>query len=230
MASTYSPYQALEYAKQYIKNMPLERVAVRVLDDANKIFWQAAPWRWTVETLTAITVTSNTQDYTLAPPSDFNYLINAYISDGSTIVRHLEVAPSLPASCLVNGNPINISYEGSNLFRLFPNPGTLPASPIRQIIGTYKKTTPNITASNIGTGGVLIFDDAYFPVYEAAVLYYAYLYADDQRAGSVSFENGKVSYSGQKALYEAMVQSLREKEPMPEFNNRVANDKKDTNK
>ncbi len=222
MAATYTPYQAFDYCKIYIKAMPLERVQSKILDYANKALWMAANWRWTVGTLTATTLLSSTQDYTITDPADFNYLIHSYIADGVAPVRHLEVVSALPAAVTINGNPDFIAHT-TNLLRVSPNPGTLPVSPTRQILSWYKKNPPNITPSNVGTAGVLLMDDAWFWVYSELVLYYAFKYAEDQRAGSANLSSeGKWQYTGQLAIANAAIEQMKQREPLMTFQQRMA--------
>ncbi len=216
MASTIAPVDAFALCKRYIGNMPLETVQVRILDDVNKLFWMAAPWRWTVGNLTSIAITASTQDYTLAPPSDFLYILDSYITNGTT-TNHLKVVPSLPAATLVKGNVDFVSYQGSNTFRVFPNPGAA-STPASSLVSFYKKQAPIITASNQNTAGTLVFDDEYFPIYESGVLWMAYLYSDDSRAGAAQIDGkGNMQYSGQRAVFEAGIANMLRREPMPFF-------------
>lgn len=224
MAALLPPVRAFDFCKRNIKNMPLEQIQVRLLDSVNKMIWMAAPWRWSISTLSSvIPITANTQDYTLVPPTDFLYLIHSYITDGASITRPLKIVPSLPASTTLKGDPVFIAYIGSNTFRISPNPGTLvstavPAPPTKNIISFYKKTAPSISASNQMTAGTLVMDDEWFWVYEAGVLWLSYLWADDARAGSGQIDaSGRMSFSGQRAIFEAGLQMMREREPMPVF-------------
>lgn len=196
--------------------MPLETIQARILDDVSKLIWMAAPFRWTIGVIPPITLSSNIQDYTQTTPANFISLISSYITDGSNVVNHLRTMPSLPPAVGINGNPRFISYEGNNIYRLSPNPGQIPALPTRQIISWYKKSSPIIKASNVGTAGILQFDDEYFPVYTAGVLWLTYLYADDQRAGTCTIDaKGNASYTGQNAVFQSMLQSMVAHEPNP---------------
>jgi len=207
--------------------MPLERIQTRLLDDINKTLWMAAPWRWTVGTLTAITLLSDTSDYVVAPPADFLYLMSAYIADGSNTPIHLEVVPSIPSSMIVVGIPQFISYQGTNTFRVTPRPGTL-ISPTKTIVCYYKKIAPVLTASNIYTAGSLIMDDEHFHVYEAGVLWAAYMYGDDQRAGTANVDGtGKWAFTGQRATFEAAVSEMKSREPLPVYDARTSRDIKE---
>lgn len=216
MAATKRPQDAIDYCKKFIKNMPLEQVQIEIMDQVNKIMWMAAPFRWTVGTLSAISLASNTQDYTLAPPADFLYLLRAYISDGTTTPRELDVEPTLPADVKIVGDPTRLSYVGSNTFRTSPKTGTL-ISPTQQIISFYKKIAPVITESNANTAGTLVFDDEWFWVYCSGVLWQAYLYGDDQRAGGASIDvtSGKYQFTGQRGTFEANMQVMKSRDSLP---------------
>ncbi len=227
MASTIPAIEAFDYAKRNLKNMPLESIQTRLLDSVNKMMWMAAPFRWTVGTLTPITLVTATSDYTLAPPADFLYLISSYISDGLNTVRHLEVVPSIPANIIVTGMPEFISYQGSNTFRISPIPGTL-VLPAKSLISYYKKIAPTVTAENAFTAGTLVFDDEWFQTYMEGVMWQAYLWGDDQRAGTANVDGtGKMAFTGQRATFEAGLAQMVQREPMPIYDARATRDQKD---
>ena len=215
MAAAIRPIDAFDFSKRYIKNMNLETVQVRILDDVNKIIWMAAPWRWTVSSLPSITLVANAQDYPISLPNDFLYSLESYITDQSGgNPRDLRIEPYLPTSGLL-GQPSRISFLGNagttGTARVFPKFGSLPPNnPI--IISTYKKTAPTITPTNMTTAGALVMDDEWFHVYESGVLWLSYLYGDDQRAGSAEFANGTFKFTGQRALFEANIQMMRDRE------------------
>lgn len=201
-----------------IKNMPLETVRARILDDVNKIIWMAAPWRWTVGSLPAVTLASSTQDYNVALPSDYLYTTDVYISDGVQPFRTPVVVPILPTVVGLTGQPNLVAITGAanttGTMRFSPVPGTLPAT--TKAYGLYKKTSPIITYENSNTAGVLVMDDEWFWVYEAGVLWLSYLYGDDQRAGSAQADgSGKVAYTGQRGVFEAALSQMREREKLP---------------
>lgn len=216
MASTFKPQQAFDYAKTYIKDMPLERLGPAVLDDVHKIMWMAAPWRWTLGSFPVVTVVTDTQDYSVSVPADFLYLVDAYETDGVKPTRPLKIEPTLPTTVTLVGQVGRVALNGTT-FRLSPKPGTQPSS-APKIISMYKKTAPNITASNQATAGVQIFDDEWFWVFREGVLWKAYQFADDSRAGSVQVaSNGQIQYTGQRATFEAALTFMKANEKLPEF-------------
>lgn len=224
MPSTYAPVQALNFCKRYIKNMPFQEVQARVLDRAMKYIWMASPWRWTIGTLNAINIVNGQQDYTLAPPNDFLYPLYAYMSDGVTTPQYFEIEPTFPTNVVISGMPNRLAYVGSNTWRLYPIPY---CSGTNQLLIFYKKEAPEITVKNSYTAGVQIFDDEWFWVYENIVLYEAYLYADDQRAGSARITNdGKWELTGALGKMEVSINFMREREKLPIFGFQTAPDPK----
>ena len=190
---------------------------IRVLDDVNKIMWMKAPWRWTLGTFPLIALANNQQDYNITIPSDFLYLQDSYITDASGgAARELHIEPFLPSGGK-KGVPSRCAVSGaagiSGTYRLFPQPGNL--DPAWEVVSLYKKISPIISPSNVNTNGVLVFDDEWFWVYVSGILYYAYLYGDDQRAGSATVgANGQVQFSGQRGVFEANLQIMMQREKL----------------
>ena len=223
MASTIRPIDALDFASDYVKGEPIERQQVRILDDVNKYLWMAAPWRWTIGTVGEITLINGQQDYTLTAPGDMLFPIYAYISDGATTPQYVDIEPKIPSSAIQAGQPTRMSYEGSNNWRFYPVPvitGT------KTVVIQYKKVAPVLTASNIYTGGTQVFDDEWFWVYQEGVLWKSYLYADDNRCGSLTFADGKVQMSGKRAEFEAAIDYMRQREKLPIFGYQLSPDPK----
>jgi hypothetical protein len=217
MSSTRRPIEAFDYAKEYIKKMPLEEVQIPILDDINKMLWMAAPWRWTMGVCEPVTVTSSTADFALvSPPADFLYVSRAYIWDGETAFE-LTPEPALPSGIDTKGVPNKIAYVSGATpkFRIHPVFGSINSSKTYKLLVWYKKTSPDITKLNMNTVGTAVVDDEWFHVYREGVLWRAYQYGDDQRAGNVTVaNNGQIQYSGQRAVFEAAVENMRKAEPM----------------
>lgn len=231
MAATKAPYDAFGYIKSFLKGMPLEQIGPEVLDEVNKIIWMAAPWRWTLGSLTAKSLVSNQQDYTITVPADFLYLWDGFISDGANVYRELTIEPTLPADVKVVGNVSRLAYMGSNTFRTFPKPGTLPNSPTQQFILRYKKTAPVITNQTQYDSGFLVMDDEWFWAFCAGVLWKAYQWGDDQRAGSITVaSNGSVQYTGQLGIFRDALRSMAEREKLPLLSLEVASNPKAVDK
>lgn len=215
--ATKKPVDAVEYAKKWIKGMPIDTMGVPVLNDVCEELWTAAPWRWTVGVCEPVTLAAGTVDHALvSPPSDFLYILKAQIWDGQTMLD-LTPEPALPATMTVKGVPSKISFvDGvTKYFRLHPVYGSLDAGKTYKLVVWYKKTVPVITKETQYTAGSLIMDDSWFHVYKDGVLWKAYQYADDPRAGTAQAgSNGQVQYTGQLGIFQAGIQSMREREPM----------------
>ena len=206
MEATYTPNDAFTFSKTRVKSMPLDDVKVQILDDAAKMLWHAAPWRWTVAAFPDVTVVANTADYTVAIPSNFLYLQEAYIVDEGRdgTPRVLEVTPSMSAG-LIKGQPSTVSVTGTpgtnGTLSLYPVQGAIASGSTLKVISTYKKVCPKITSGDVSTAGYLVMDDDWFWVYISTVLYLAYKYADDQRAGAATINSaGQWQFSGERAV------------------------------
>jgi len=217
MASTYCPRDGFDYINAFVKYPNLEPVMPQILDDAARFFWMAAPWRWTLGNITALTLAANTSDYTITDPADFLYIQpgSVYLSEGgSDVGRYIEVTSHIHSTVQqIGGQPSQISHPATDTYRVFPKPGSSVTSGTK-IIAMYKKTCPTITAANAQTTGVQVFDDEWFWVYKSIVLYFAYLYTDDQRAGGSQSDGKSATYTGQRGIVEANLAIMKMREPL----------------
>lgn len=215
MAATRVPYEALELAKEFVKKMPVERI-VDILDSIHKRIWMAAPWRWTVGVCEPVSVTADTSDFNLvSPPSDFLYIVKAYIWDGEGLTE-LTPEPALPSGNTQKGNPNKIAYVpgGTPKFRVHPVFGSINPTKNYKLLVWYKKAPPDITLTTCYTAGSLVMDDAWFNVFEEGILWKCYQFGDDPRAGNVAVQQGQTQYSGQRAVFEDSLNFMRGVEPM----------------
>lgn len=212
MAATYPPSAALLYAKSFIKLMPVDsdvNIAYNILDYASAVMWMAAPFRWTVGYVGSITVGGPATDYTLTDPTDFLYIEGAYIAKGNSN-NYLTPVSFLTNEAVTPGTPTLISHPATNTYRVSPAPTTGYNSPM---FVYYKKQRPKITAANYTTPGVQVFDDEWFWVFQEGVLWQAYQYADDARAGGATVDqDGKMQYTGQLGVFQAGLASMRRSE------------------
>ena len=230
MAATRIPYDAYDYAKRFLKQMPLEQVGPEVLDEVNKRIWLAAPWRWTIGALNPITPLANTVDYPLTPPADFLYIYDATYSNNTKVVRHLEPVAEINPTVNQVGQISKIAYAGSNTFRVFPRPATVE-TPTPSILMRYKKAAPRITNQTQNTPGFLQMDDDWFWVFQQGVIWLSYLWGDDARAGSVTIDSsGRAQYSGQRAVFEDGIWQMRLREKLLPVNERKGVDIEENNK
>ena len=221
MSATRKPQEALDFAKQLVKSMPFDRVWDQIAQEASNYIWTAAPWRWSVGVISPITLTANTQNFSfVSAPTDFLRLEQCFVSDGTT-AREVKPVSSIPGSATLTrppnfvavtgitaSTPSQISFEA-----LYP---AFPAGKTPEFWAWYKKIVPTILDA-LNTPGALVMDDDYYQIYTEWVLYYAYRYADDQRAGGAQVTvtaqgDRQIAYSGQLAVAHAALEELRRSE------------------
>jgi hypothetical protein len=230
MASTLFPSAAFDFAKVFLKRMPLDDVKAAVCDDAAKMMWSAAPWRWTIGAFPTVTLINNTQDYTPTLPADFLYLQEAYLTnENGSPDKALEIGPPRTAGG-PSGIPTEVSVTGTpgspGVMRVFPIMGTIKTGDTLKVISTYKKTATTITTGNIGTA-ILGFDDDWYWVYRSGVLYYAYLYGDDPRAGEMILtSDGAWKATGQLGTFLTNIEIMKEREKLANFRGRLIQEPK----
>ena len=196
--------------------MPLDRVELEIENDALTHFWLAAPWNWTVGVIDSITLSAGAQSFAVAaPPGDFLRLEKAYITNGQHLhpVQPVSILPNSPS---INQIPNFVYYQTGSPTKIFFDSLVGPFNPgdVWKFYGWYKKQVPLLTASNYDTAGITGTVDSYFSIYRELVLYYAYLYGYDARAGTATVEVGpdgrrSISYTGQLGRVQAMIEELR---------------------
>lgn len=221
MSATRTPQDALDFSKQLIKSMPFDRVWDQIAQEASNYIWTAAPWRWAVGVISPIPLTAGTQTFNyVTPPTDFLRLEQCFISNGSS-AREVKPVSSMPLSAtltrppnfvstssITSSTPSQISFEA-----LYP---AIPSGQTHEFWAWYKKIVPSLVGQ-LNIPGALVMDDDYYQLYTEWVLYYAYRYADDQRAGGAqvtlnSQGERQIAYSGQLAVAHAALEELRRSE------------------
>lgn len=214
MASTYTASDAFTYIKVALRQMPVQDVQYTIINRAITQFWMADSWRWTIGTTPTITLVTDTQDYSLTYPGDYLYTHQAYFSDGDLRVPLIPAA-SLPTSNIIKGTPDMIArIPGANTCRVWPTPGTMSGTNLT-VVQLYKKVVTLITAGNFTSVGALIFDDEWFTVFLDILLYHAFIYGFDSRAGTMEWDNdGKAKHTGQLAVAMSGIENMRRREPL----------------
>lgn len=208
---------AVKYIKNYGGSATLNSLDLRVMNSANQMFHLASPWSWSVGGLEEVTLANGTQDYALATsPADFLRLSQVRQFVNGRYTGTMSIAGNLPETIYATSNPTQVSMylDGSTLtYRVWPKPTGFLSGKEIVLIGDYKKETTLITSGNKSTASILLFPDDYYYVYELLVLYYAYLYANDMRAGTTTVDAmGRPSYTGILALAMAEINILRQRE------------------
>jgi len=226
--ATQKPIEAVQFAKTMVKNMPLQTIWTDIVNDVLSRIWMEAPWSWTLGSFPIVNLSAVNSDYAIAIPSDFLYLRTATIY-GSNIERPLAVVASIPDNMVSPGQPTVCCVLGNagedGILRVAPQ----PILSTEYIKGLYKKTLTQYTSETIHTD-VMPIPDEWYHVYQAGVLWLAYKYADDTRAGEASFKNdGSFQFNGQRGQFEADLAKMINREPLPlENTKRLVPDEVDT--
>jgi len=214
-----TPNDALTYAKRFIGSFPIDDSALiyRLLDDAHKKLWMADNWQWSVGAMETVTMVNDQQDYNLSSaPSDFAYMLNARLlgTDTDQTENELIITSVLPVSTALKGIPKRISYVTGtpSKVRVLPTPHGYTNLPV--VLPYYKRTPVTVGAGNVSSDYFSVYNiPAYwFYVYQEMVLLKAYNFVRDPRAGSATFVNGGVQYTGQYAVVEAAIQEMKSRE------------------
>lgn len=217
--AVFTPGDAFSYAKTMVKSMRLDDIKLRILFDALSLVWHAAPWDWTIGEMpdSPLSLSASTVDYTVTIPSDFNHLKYAVLIDNANVFKPLAIRALLPADPVKTGETMEVGkVAGQSKIRVYPKPPASMPSATQKVLLYYKKDVPNLTTSDYASTSILSLDDDWFRVYCAAVLYYAYLYADDDRAGSAVYEpKSGYRFTGQRAVFESEVEVMRAQLPLP---------------
>jgi hypothetical protein len=84
----------------------------------------------------------------------------------------------------------------------------VPADQPFQLFGQYQPFAPKI----VDLGKLLWMPENYTNLAQAGILYYLYQANNDTRAGAASFQNGRMVYSGQLAVWMSEIESAAEEE------------------
>jgi len=218
-----TPNEAIAYAKRFLGNMPLDdsTIKLRILDDAHKKLWMAAPWSWTLGSLEVVTLVNDQQEVNLvSEPADFLGLVRAsMISPNEATPNDLAISASLPVTTIIKGRPTQVQYVAGtpDKLRFLPVPtgyATVPSAQVPKILSTYKKKSTEITAGNVATSyqttsGV---PDEWFWVYQEIVLFKGFQFSHDPRLGTMQVGPNGVVFSGQYAAVEAAIAEMRRNE------------------
>lgn len=214
----FTPQNALDYAKRMVGRRPLDdaELKLRILNDASNMIHTAALWRWAVKSLSSITLTDGTIDYTISDPGDLLYLVKAELLDSTAKERqNLDIVSDLANETGITGPPKVVALTTATNVRVWPAP-KYTSGEFPKLFINYKVQNTEITAGNIANATALLFPDEWHWVYNELVLYRAFVFVDDPRAGDavVQSQGGQVSvqYRGQLGTAMAGLQLMVQKE------------------
>lgn len=212
--ATIAPSTALAYASSFIRGGRLTdpTVELRIMDDANKMLWMLHPWSWSLGALGTVTFADGTQDYTVSDPGDFLRIQWAARTNGDYL-KPIGPMAALPVLSAHKGPTAKVAVagiSGGNItLRYWPVPNTTDTG-----LTLYKKTTTKITDGNKATATTLTFPDEFYPLYQEIVLYKAWQFTSDPRAGGAQSNGQQNAYTGQLGLVMALAKDYYDGEPL----------------
>lgn len=219
MAATFRPDEAFGYAQKMVKHAPILDVKTEILQDAASMIWTGGPFSWTMGTIGPVTLALGDQDVVITLPADFQRLYKVVLASANT-TRDLRIVTVLPSTDLVGLADFCAYYLAASVsyVRLNSKFPSVQSTETWKLRAFYKLTSPDIRAS-LDQAGALVMDDSWYWVYREAVLYYAYKYADDPRAGGAQITEAATGqtqtvFSGQLAIARAAIASMRIAEPV----------------
>lgn len=216
--STRYPIEALNTARFFVKRVPIDQVGVgeNIVRRALSRMWVAAPFTWTIGSNTSFNLAEGQFEYQLTYPVDYSYAVNAnLILSDNLAQRPLQIVSSLEADEGFVGQPSKIYYRGApgveDIVRVSPKPLDIVGTP--RVTSLYKRQSPTYTRAQL-YNVVVPFPDDWYWVFEEAVLYEAYRYSDDNRAGDTKVQGDQAVYSGQIAAAMAGINEMKQREPL----------------
>lgn len=211
-----TPADALAYARRFVGLMPLSDAAIkyRILDDAHKKFWTAAPWPWSIGVLDVVTLQNDQQNYTVTNPGDIADLVHVSSTNGQE-KSDIAVVSVLPVTTAITGTPSQVALVSPATLRILPVPTGYVAGSLPKILSVYKKKATAIAAGNEATDYATIipgFNIDWFWVYQEIVLLKAFQFTHDQRLGSIGFTANGAQFTGQFGVVEAAIAEARRSE------------------
>jgi hypothetical protein len=208
LPTTYLVSDAVDICRKFIKDAPTSLIDVRLADYVNSIIYCAYPWRWTLKALTPIVLVDGVQDNALAAADASTAAAGLYRLVRARITRtdttpdtsyELKIAEFLAPETTKHGWPSisMVSYEetAGKLRLLFPP--EVSGTVVLQLDGEYQRNPAKITALS----ATLIYPDQYFQVFVEGMLWQAYRYFGDSRAGSIVMVKGVPQYTGQYGVF-----------------------------
>lgn len=225
MATTKSTKYALEYAKQFVKQIPTDSIAVDIANNTHAKIWNAANWVWTVNScevsLTPTVANTAQQDYNLTSNlTDYARFIQGQIqsvalSGGirTDSLMYVEPVSYIPSTALIKGIPTSFQYIPGVTDKIrFDASCLYPTG--SKFYGVYKKAITLLTEKTVNELTQILLPDDWYYVLQEGILYHYYKYADDPRAGEAKVDvNGNEQYSGQYAVFMEALNDMKRSQP-----------------
>ena len=221
--ATYTWSDVLTVAKQFVKNIPTTALDSIVCDQVNGLIWRSFYWRWSVASLTSgsgvLNLVDGTQDYAIGTTTGggFYRLWPGHIRITRTdvtpnIAREKDVVAWLTPNLEVKGSIDSIqaiAYNSVTSGLRLDRAASVPSGTTYRIDGEYQFLPVKITT----TATTVVFPDQYLSVAIEGVKWKYYQLGDDARAGEISTDgSGRLSYTGQLAVFQSELNAMREQE------------------
>ncbi len=194
------------FVAPFVQNIPTSSLDVVAADRVSRIMWRAAPFRWTLASLTAITLTDATQDFALSN-TDMYYLVRGRLTNTSVtpnesvaldIVEWLEPALNFTQgmyyiqACSMIATTTTVRLDTAI---------SVPSGTTIKFQGEYQTNPTKIAAMST----TINFDDNYVDVGIEGMKWAYMVLAKDPRAGGATVNSsGQKVYQGQYGiLFEA---------------------------
>lgn len=214
MAYSYSWSDLTNRIKPLVRNIPVGDDWVMCCDMVNGAMYTAFPWKDSLQNIAAtlLPLVDGQQDYSV-PTNIFRPTkLSLVRTDVTPNVHHeIDVLDDLDA----DPNPRNFMsirsgalQGGTGQFRL-ESAVAVPTGNTIEIQGTFQ-INPNKVSK---LTDIVFWRDQYLNVAFAGLLYYAYLLADDERAGSAQTNTrGQIVYTGQYGVFMAALEQMKSSE------------------
>lgn len=210
MAQTYTWSDLLTFIKPVVSSIPTSSLDAQACDRVNRIMWRAAPFRWTLANLTAISLTNEVQDFALTN-SDLFRLVRARITRTDTTpdeANTLDIVEWLePTLNWVQGmySIRACSMIATTTTVRLDTAVSVPTGVTLQLDGEYQTVPTKITA----TTTTIVFHDDYIDCAQEGLKWAYMTLAKDPRAGGTTYSSqGQRVYAGQYANFMAALDDM----------------------
>jgi len=217
MGLTYTVQSAWDLATKMVAGTPITTaLQIQTADQVASEMWTPYPWYRAKTTIApgSIPCVNGQQDYTV--PTNIYRLTKASLVHTAVTPndwRELDVVEEADVDLIPrSGYAIrSISLQAAVGMLRLGSAISISSGDSWEIQGEYQVNPTKLTSMSQN----LWFDDQYFTVFAAGVLYYAYKLSNDARAGTAQFnDDGRTTYTGQYGEYMSKLKNMRVAEDM----------------
>ena len=197
---TYTYANLVTLADNMVSGIATSGIDVTAIDVINSIFWcYPYPWRWSTASLTALSLSDGTQDYTVTETTVFQIVSGRIVRTDTTpdqykdvmIMKWIEPDLNYKVSFPNFNSVAYLNIADANKIRL-PGAISIPSGMTVQFQGEYKKNPTKLTA----TSSTIVFPDHYAHVFIQGLIWYYYKFTKNKMMGTSQLINGQVMYTG----------------------------------